>query len=190
MPNLIQIDQLPVAETEISLYPGELYVYTEGPAPRVWTLLGSCVSVALFSRELKIGAICHAQLAEEHLRAASCVDTCPNQCKRDPEDQGRFRYLSCAFQYMLDALAARGGYPNRLSAYVVGGSEAVIHGSGFFKVGKSNLAMADELLARKKIPVLHQDIGGAVGRTLYFYPATGELLFRYHGQRDYYRFPG
>lgn len=175
---------------EIALYPGQLYIHTAPEPVRVWTLLGSCVSVALFNREARMGAICHAQLAQESLRGEECKKTCPNVCKRDGGDESRFRYLTCAFAYMVDELAKVGLDAKRLSAYVIGGFESRDRASDFFRVGQRNIETARELLSSRGIPILHEEAGGTRGRTLYFYPHHGELLFRYHGQKEYSRLPG
>ena len=45
---------------KVFLKPGEIYVGRE-PA-EVSTILGSCISVTMFSEGLKLGAICHALL--------------------------------------------------------------------------------------------------------------------------------
>jgi len=44
---------------QVYLKPGELYI---GEKPtKVITVLGSCVSITLFSKRLNIGAICHGR---------------------------------------------------------------------------------------------------------------------------------
>ena len=48
---------------KIFLQPGEVVIST---APQnVWTVLGSCISIVLYSRRLKVSAICHAKLPEQ-----------------------------------------------------------------------------------------------------------------------------
>lgn len=175
---------------EVALYPGELYIHTAPDPVRVWTLLGSCVSVALFNREARMGAICHAQLAQESLRNEDCSRSCPNVCRREKGDASRFRYLTCAFSHMLAELEKAGLEARRLSAYVIGGFVSRAGGEDFFRVGERNISTARELLAARGIPILHQETGGTRGRTLYFYPHHGELLFRYHGEKVYSRLAG
>ena len=175
---------------EVALYPGELYIHTAPDPVRVWTLLGSCVSVALFNREARMGAICHAQLAQESLRDEECSRSCPNVCRRNSGDVSRFRYLTCAFSHMVSELGKAGLDASRLSAYVIGGFESCTSGRDFFRVGERNIRTARELLAARGIPILHEESGGTRGRTLYFYPHYGELLFRYHGQKEYSRLAG
>ncbi|MGA2108628.1 MAG: hypothetical protein ABSH25_13400 [Syntrophorhabdales bacterium] len=45
---------------KVFLKPGEIYVGEE-PA-EISTILGSCVSVTMFSKRVRVGAICHALL--------------------------------------------------------------------------------------------------------------------------------
>ncbi len=137
-----------------------------------------------------MGAICHAQLAQESLRDEDCTRSCPEVCRRDKGDSSRFRYLTCAFSYMLDELRKVGLDAKRLSAYIIGGFESRVGQKDFFRVGEKNIQTARELLAARNIPILHEESGGTKGRTLYFYPHHGELLFRYHGEREYSRLSG
>ena len=175
---------LPTRKNEISLYPGELYIHTRGKEPRIWTLLGSCVSVVLFNPVRGVGAICHAQLAEQvHLHQGdikACTDT--------DTKESRFRYMNCAFEHMLHILNRKGIPSAELSAYLLGGAAVGLKGGDFFNVGARNLDMARKLLKENGIKILREETGGNRGMTLYFYPATGDLYYRYHGQSFYSRF--
>jgi chemotaxis protein CheD len=185
--NETSIKTVPFAEAQdISLYPGDLYIHTGGPEPRIWTLLGSCVSVALFNRKAGIGAICHAQLPRRRLKDPDCSEGCPENCTENTADVGKFRYLTCAFRQMVRVLTSQGVPASRLSAYVFGGSEAAGIGNDFFRVGAANVEMAHALLQKNRISVLFEDTGGKTGRSLYFFPATGRLYYRYHGERDFH----
>ena len=180
------IKTVPPGETEdISLYPGELYIHTGGPGPRVWTLLGSCVAVALFNRKAGIGAICHAQLPQRRLKNLDCSKDCPEDCERLSGEPGKFRYMTCAFKQMLKVLTSQGIPASSLSAYLIGGSEVAPAGKDFFRVGAGNIDMARSLLRQHRISVVFEDTGGKTGRSLYFFPATGRLYYRFHGERDF-----
>lgn len=180
------IKAVPLAEAQdISLYPGDLYIHTDGPEPRIWTLLGSCVSIALFNRKEGIGAVCHAQLPCLRMENLDCSQDCPENCAGKSGSAGKFRYLTCAFKQMVQVLTSKGVPVSRLSAYLFGGSEAVGLGTDFFRVGAENIEMAHSLLQKSRIPVLFEDTGGKTGRSLYFFPATGRLYYRYHGERDF-----
>jgi len=170
---------------EISLYPGELYIHTGGPGPRVWTLLGSCVAVALFNRKAGVGAICHAQLPQRRLKNLDCSKDCPEDCEKLSEDSGKFRYMTCAFKQMLKVLTGRGIPASSLSAYLIGGSEVAPAGKDFFRVGAGNIEMARSLLQKNRISLVFEDTGGKIGRSLYFFPATGRLYYRYHGEKEF-----
>ncbi len=177
----IPFNTLPQSKNEVSLYPGELYVHTRGPAPRIWTLLGSCVSVILFSPSRKIGAICHAQLAEEPHHHEEDINACTDTDEKD----NRFRYLNCAFEFMLHNLIRKGAAPGEMKAYLLGGAAVGMTGSDYFQVGKKNLEMGKNLLKENGISVQLEKTGGTKGMTLYFYPASGDLYYRYHGETLY-----
>ncbi len=185
-PQPVSFHSLPEARAEVSLYPGELYVYTRGPEPRIWTLLGSCVSVILFSSSRKIGAICHAQLAELPHHHPEDI----NACTDTDEKEKRFRYLNCAFDFMLQNLVRKGASPREIKAYLLGGAAVGKTGSDYFQVGKKNLEMGKKMLQEHGIPIQMEKTGGNKGMTLYFYPASGDLYYRYHGDTLYTRISG
>src|SRR6185369_18070762 len=77
------------------LKPGEM-VCSAQPLV-VTTLLGSCVSVTMFSHRLRFGAICHALLP-------SCRQQ--QSCSYDWAEAGK--YVECAIRHMLEEMTARG----------------------------------------------------------------------------------
>lgn len=90
---------------KVFLKPGEIYL-GEKPA-EVSTILGSCISVTMFSRRAKVGAICHALLPSG---LASKV-------------QEGFRYVDVSILYMLKILERRGIRARELEIRLLGGSD-------------------------------------------------------------------
>lgn len=145
----------------IVLKPGELYA-TERPV-LVTTVLGSCISVTMFCRTRRAGAICHALL--------------PSSAGRD--DGNEFRYVDTSISAMLRRFSAWGIGQWELEIKVFGGSDmlASVEGSGH-GVGRQNIEMALRVIEAERLALIASDLGGNRGRKLFFKPHTGEVLVK------------
>jgi chemotaxis protein CheD len=153
------LSQLP----KIYLKPGELTV-NETPAV-VTTVLGSCVSVTLYSPHQLVGAICHAMLPHGG-------------------ENGNFKFVDCALGYMFDYFDRRGINKTEIEVKVFGGSDMfeAPAASKILTIGHQNLAATQGILLRNRLHVTAKDIGGNCGRKLFFYPHSGEVFVKRLGK--------
>jgi len=128
--------------------------------------LGSCIGLALWDPKKKIGALAHILL--------------PSSRNSRPR-AGSARYASSAVSLMLEEMIKAGCRRDRLVAKVAGGANMfparfnpAADGPGL-NIGKRNIQAVRRALARKKIPIAGQEVGGEIGRTIEFNPQTGEL---------------
>ncbi|MCP5285195.1 MAG: chemotaxis protein CheD [Burkholderiaceae bacterium] len=147
-------------EPQVFLRPGDwLFGGGEGS---VRTLLGSCVSLVLWSRRHGAGGLCHSLLPQRRQRG---VDELPDG-----------RYLDEAIDW-LEAEAHRRGIPwADLRASVFGGAGRRTGG-----IGASNLAWICAWLERQRIPVDQMDVGGHVMRRLSMDLRTGVVSVAHGG---------
>lgn len=139
---------------------------TGAPGVLVSYGLGSCVAIALYDAEKRIGALAHPLLPEpagkNNIMAKSS------------------KYVSHAVDLMVEELAERGCATGRLVAKLVGG--AVMFDSPYNRyreaIGQRNLEAAVSALARHAIPIVAQDTGDDYGRTLEFYTETGTIVVK------------
>jgi len=134
----------------------------------VTTLLGSCVSVTMYCKRLKIGAICHALL--------------PKRQEGHPADQaGREagRYVEGSILFLLERLQSRGVLRSEIEAKLFGGSDmfAPLKGSRQ-SVGRQNIEMALSVLTAEQVRLITQDLGGARGRKIIFHTQSGEVFLK------------
>lgn len=145
---------------KLYLNPAEL-VIAEAPT-KVITVLGSCVSVTLFSPKLKIGAICHAVL--------------PHGKSAEPT-----KFVDQSVSYMLKCFRSHGVEPKDLVAKVFGGSDMFVlldpNGSEF-TIGTQNIRAAKRCLADAGLKLAAADTGGRLGRKLVFYSHTGDVYLK------------
>ncbi len=120
------------------------------------TVLGSCVAVCLFDRKRKIGGMNHFQLPlvkEKHLATA--------------------RYGNIATVTLVRMMTDNGSRPKHLEAQIIGGAyNPKISGKN---IGPENIQVARKLLAKNRIRIVSEDIGGEKGRKLVFNTNTNEV---------------
>ena len=125
--------------------------------------LGSCVGIALYDKARKIGGLSHVLLP-----------------KSPPDDNACAKYADTAIHELIGRLAAAGANPYALTAKLAGGASMFNHGAGgdVMQIGRRNVEMCREVLKSRMIPVLAEDTGGSVGRTIEFDCETGALAVR------------
>lgn len=151
------------ATIEVYLLPGEYFV---GDARyRIRTVLGSCVSITLWHRRLRIGAMSHFLLSEREHEAAE-------------ELSGR--YGKDAMALMVAQLQERGVRVRECEAKVFGGGTMFpgIEASRQQGIGHRNGVAAEKLLAEYGIPVVSESLFGTGHRHILFDVATGDVWVR------------
>jgi chemotaxis protein CheD len=148
----------------VYLHPAQMHVATAPCA--IKTLLGSCVAVCLWDAEARVGGAVHYLLP------------------RGRHSQGETgRYGTLAIPALIRAVCALGGHPGSLRAKIFGGAR-VLQGLGpssGASLGDSNAAVAWELLAAEKVPVIGSDVGGDRGRRVLFHVEDGAAwVWRLH----------
>jgi chemotaxis protein CheD len=144
----------------VFLKPGEVYV-SQAPA-LVSTVLGSCVSVILYSPDARMGAMCHAML--------------PCGTDEDP-----FRYVDSAVGYLYGRLRAISGRAGGFEAKLFGGADMLDQpgrANGYVSIGRQNIDAALKTIEALGLRLIASDTGGDRGRKVFFYSGTGEVFVR------------
>jgi len=128
--------------------------------------LGSCVAIALYDRETRIGGLAHVLLPSPSM-------------SRETTNPAKFP--ETIIPVMMDEMQRMGvGASARVSAKIVGGASMfgqLVNGTGI-NVGERNVSATREVLARHGIPLLAEDTGLDYGRSVYFYLADGRVEVR------------
>lgn len=162
-----EVNSLRARLASVDLRPGEMHV-AESPT-LISTVLGSCVSVCLYSPEAKIGAMCHCILpsqSQTHLQRNNphcCVDTCVNS--------------------MMEDLAQRHKVPRtKIKAKLFGGANVLQTGAESAEdtdtIGHRNIEAARQALREHDLPLVAECVGGDQGYKVLFNTETGEVLLR------------
>ncbi|PID90202.1 MAG: chemotaxis protein CheD [Bacteroidetes bacterium] len=141
------------------LYPAALYASREPTT--VSTILGSCVAVCLWDKQLSIGGINHFMLPLWN-----------GQGLASP------KYGNIAIEKLVAKMESLGSQRGDLVAKVFGGG-AVIDTGSHFHIGDRNIEMALESLKELGIPVVARSVGGTNGRKLEYDTETGAVRQRY-----------
>jgi chemotaxis protein CheD len=129
------------------------------------TLLGSCVTVCLYDLEKEIGGINHFIVPEDNaMNIAPFYDT-------------KTRYGTFAMEILINEMLKKGATRENLRAKVFGGASILMENNEYH-IGIKNVNFALKYLELEKIPVTAKDIGGTMGRKIYFIPATGKVYLK------------
>ena len=118
--------------------------------------LGSCIGLTLYDDNMKVGAMVHIML---------------------PESAGRQdrpgKYADTAIPLLLKELSALGCKNRSLVAKMAGGACMFEYFGTNLNIGERNAEKVRALLKEHNIPLIKEDVGGKVGRSVTFHPATG-----------------
>jgi len=121
------------------------------------TVVGSCVAVSLWDCRKEYGAMAH------YLYPVT-----------EDRSQASAQYGNVAILYLIKLFLAEGSKIKNLKAQVFGG--AINPAGGCERIGSENVRIAEKLLARKRIPVVSEDVGGMMGRKIVYNTFQNEAV--------------
>ena len=143
------------------------------PPDAITTLgLGSCVGVVLYDPGKKISGMVHVMLPDS---------------TKIKNNENIAKFADTGIEELLRRVVALGANRRALVAKIAGGAQmfAFKSDNDMLRVGDRNVEATKEKLAQLQIPIIAQDTGSNVGRTIEFYPETGELLVKSVGKTPY-----
>jgi len=141
----------------VILKPGEYFVSKQQVV--ISTLLGSCVAACLWDEPNKVIGMNHFLLANR--RYARNQPLCGTEAGR---------YGVQAMELLINGMMKLGARRENLRAKVFGGASVMkmSGGDNFSCVGEVNTRFIVEFLVTDGIPLVSADLGGNVGRVIYF----------------------
>ncbi|MBU1118398.1 chemotaxis protein CheD [Patescibacteria group bacterium] len=132
--------------------------------------VGSCVVIALYDPDVKVGGLAHAMLPT-------------NKISGDKETKNKSVHLEKTAKYVDEAIREliltvekKGGKRERLSAKLVGGAQMTpLFGGLKESIGVENVREARKQLKAYAIPLVNEDTGGSIGKLIEFYSDSGLL---------------
>ena len=133
--------------------------------------LGSCVGIAIRDPSTKIGGLAHIMLPDStSIRNNSNIP----------------KFADTGIDELVKQLIKAGASRSRLVAKIAGGAQmfAFQNKSDLVRVGERNVEAVRRKLQQLRIPILASDTGKNYGRTVIFYPETGDFVIESVGKKD------
>lgn len=134
--------------------------------------LGSCVGIALRDPVTKVGGLAHIML--------------PDSTQIRNSQQNIAKFADTGIEELVKQMERLGAKRSRIVAKIAGGATMfTFQGkSDMVQVGDRNVEASKLKLKQLNIPILAQDTGANYGRTVTFYPETGEFHIRAVGKKE------
>lgn len=134
--------------------------------------LGSCVGVALRDPVTKIGGLAHVML--------------PDSTAIRSGNQNIAKFADTGITELVLQMEKMGAVRSRIVAKLAGGATMFqFQGrNDMMNIGERNVSASRQKLKELDIPVLAADTGANYGRTVTFYPETGEFHIRAVGREE------
>ncbi len=131
--------------------------------------LGSCVGAVLYDPTTKICGMVHVMLPD-----STAIGVGNNPAK----------FADTGMDELLKRVLAKGAKKEKLVAKIAGGAQmfSVNKNSPMLRVGERNVEAVKKKLKEMGIRLIAEDTGDSYGRTVIFYPETGEYLIRAIGK--------
>ena len=121
--------------------------------------LGSCVGIAIRDPATGIGGLAHIMLPDS------------TEIKNNTN---RPKFADTGIEDLVKEIVRMGGNRSRLVAKI----------ADMIRVGDRNVMASKKKLAELRIPILAEDTGKSYGRTVIFYPKTGDFYIRSVGMPE------
>jgi chemotaxis protein CheD len=133
--------------------------------------LGSCVGIAIRDPITKIGGLAHVMLPDS---------TAIRQ------NNNIYKFADTGIVELVRLMELEGAKKARMVAKIAGGAQmfAFQNKTDLVRVGDRNVEASKKALKELGIPILAEDTGENFGRTVIFYPETGDYVIRAVGKAE------
>ncbi|MBC7464750.1 MAG: chemotaxis protein CheD [Bdellovibrio sp.] len=157
---------MPNGKPIVNINIAEIFVTTDDIV--ICTVLGSCVSVCLYTEDGTAGGMNHYALPE-----------ILNSQKDQPTP---LRYGDYSIvQLIREVSATANKLPHKLIAKIIGGANNIASKTDTHDVGTANVLMAKKILSEYKIKIIGEELGGDTGRKVLFHVKSGRLQSAFVG---------
>lgn len=133
--------------------------------------LGSCVGIALCDPVVKVGGLVHIMLPDSTIIKNS--------------SQNLAKFADTGIDELIKQMELLGAKKSRIVAKIAGGAAMfTTNHSDVIHVGQRNVDATEDKLKALNIPILAKDTGKNYGRTVTFFPETGEFHIRAIGRSE------
>ncbi|MBD5465409.1 MAG: chemotaxis protein CheD [Lachnospiraceae bacterium] len=133
--------------------------------------LGSCVGIAIRDPITKVGGLAHIMLPDStQIRNSTNIP----------------KFADTGIVELVRQMSLKGASPYRMVAKIAGGAQMFAVGgrNNSVTVGDRNVEATKKKLRELHIPILAEDTGLNYGRTVVFFPETGDFLIKAVGKGE------
>lgn len=133
--------------------------------------LGSCVGVVLYDRTTRTAGLAHVMLPDS---------------TKVRQNQNKAKFADTGIDLLIEMLRNEGANCSMLTAKIAGGAQmfAFSTNNDMLRVGERNVEAVKAKLKELGIRILAEDTGANYGRTVEFYPETGDFLIKSVGKPE------
>ena len=134
--------------------------------------LGSCIGICIVDPVTKVGGLSHIMLPSSTLNPQGNINP--------------MRFADTAIPMLLRKMEAAGALRIRMKAKIAGGAQmfSAIGNGSLANIGARNVEAVKSALAKERIPIIAEDTGKNYGRTVIFYPETGDFVIKSVVKKD------
>lgn len=131
--------------------------------------LGSCIGICLYEPQLKLAALVHIMLP----------------LNMETGRKNTFKYADTGIRAALRDMELKGARRTAITAKIAGGARMFeVSGGSLGNIGQRNAESVHQILKMEKVPLLWEDVGGTIARTMEFDSATGTGVIRSYGRPE------
>jgi chemotaxis protein CheD len=152
------------APTEIRVKVAD-YAVADAGTMLVTVGLGSCVAIALYDPQARVGGLAHVLLPSTGM---------------SQDRTNRAKFPSTAVPLLCERMQALGARTGRMRAKIVGGASmftSLLSATGL-QIGERNVVATRAALEHAGIPIVGQEVGGEYGRSVYFDVCDGRVVVK------------
>jgi chemotaxis protein CheD len=131
--------------------------------------LGSCVGVAVYDPEVRVGGLLHFLL--------------PESSDADKAKERPFMFAQTGIPLFLESCYELGVETHRMVVKIAGGTE-MLDATETSSLGRRNHAAVKDIFSRHRVAIETEDVGGGKTKTLRLSIATGDVTVK-HPDEDY-----
>ena len=127
--------------------------------------LGSCVGIALYDSQTKLGGLAHIMLPDSTQARAT---------------DNTAKFADTTIPVLLEQVVRLGAAKNRITAKIAGGSQMFTFAqtTDIMRIGDRNVEAVREVLKSLSIRIIGEDVGGNYGRTVELLLDTGVFVIK------------
>ncbi len=157
-----------VAEQIVSVGLGEIQVAAEAGTVLMALGLGSCIGIAVYDPQVRVGGMAHVVLPEP----------------LDPAAPASAKFATVAVPELLARVEALGAERRRLICKIAGGAQVLQTAASRhnFRIGERNIEAVNAALAAAGLAPCAQDCGGKTGRSVQLNVLDGRVAVKRLGR--------